>query len=194
MFFQDYTKTNRIYHIAPINDLKKILAEGICFDDKISYHTKYYDFHEFINSQRTDSIPDWVDRGKAIFASMNYRSKPTFHSHTVVMSVKIQPSKCWTANENKANQIYEPFIMKDIDMFQEAGYYLENRGKNLLREYWKTSLSFEENLIQRRDLTKGYDAEVLILHSIPPEDIEVLYIVSDHRILKPHQWRQIFCR
>jgi len=194
MFFQDYIETNRVYHIASINDLKIILEEGIRFDDKVTYHCKYYDFHSFINQYRNEKIPVWVDRRKAIFASMNYRSKPIFHSHTVVLAVKIQPDKCWIANENRANQVYEPYIMQEVGQFKEARDYLANKGRALLKEYWETSLSFKENLIERRDLIKGYDAEVLVLHSIPPEDIEILYIVSDHRILKPQQWKEIFCR
>ena len=194
MLFQDYQETNRVYHIASINDLKVIFEEGIRFDDKVTYHSKYYDFHCYINQHRNERIPQWVDRRKAIFASMNYRSQPIFHSHTVVLAVKIQPERCWVANENRANQVYEPFIMQEVGLFNEAKGYLATKGKNLLTEYWERSLSFKENLIERRDLLKGYDAEVLILHSIPPEDIEILYIVSDHRILKPHQWKEIFCR
>lgn len=194
LFFKDYTETQRVYHIAPINDLKRILTEGIAFDDKVSYNTKYYGFHGLINKYRTKNIPTWVDRSRAIFASMNYKSKPTFHSHTVVLAVRINEDKCWVANENKANQVYEPFVLQEIKEFRMAKCYLEFEGEQLLKEYWETSLSFEENLMKRRDLKKGYDAEVLILHSIPPEDIEVLYIVSDHRILRPYQWKEIFCR
>lgn len=194
LFFKDYTETQRVYHIAPVNDLKKLLAKGLSFDDKASYHTKYCGFHGFINKYRTANIPAWVDRSRAIFASMNYRSRPAFHSHTVLLAVRLQADKCWVANENKANQVYEPFVLRELKEFRAARRYLEGEGSRLLREYWETSLSFEENLIERRDFNKGYDAEVLILHPIPPEDIEVLYIVSDHRILKPHQWKQIFCR
>ncbi len=194
MLFQDYNETKRVYHIASINDLDEILKKGIDFDDKATYRTKYYAFHEFINQHRNEKIPSWVDRRKAIFASMNYRSRPRFYSHTVILSVTIKPERCWVANENKANQVYEPFIMKDAEPFKEAQCYLKARGSELLKEYWRTSLSFEDNLIKRRDLKKGYDAEVLIFHPIPPEDIEILYIVSDHRRLRPHQWREIFCR
>ncbi len=194
MLFPDYKETKRVYHIASITDLEGILNKGIAFDDKATYETKYYAFHNLINQHRNETIPAWVDRSKAIFASMNYRSRPKFHSHTVVLSVAIKPERCWVANENKANQLYEPFIMSRAEPFKAAQHYLKDRGSKLLEKYWRTSLSFEENLLQRRDLKRGYDAEVLIFHPIPPEDIEILYIVSDHRRLKPHEWKEIFCR
>ncbi|MGE5678339.1 MAG: hypothetical protein ACM3ZR_09830, partial [Pseudomonadota bacterium] len=31
---------------------------------------------------------------------------------------------------------------------------------------------------------KGYDAEILVMHPIPPENLECLYIVSDHQVLE----------
>lgn len=193
MFFEDYRKTGLIYHVAHITDLKKILTEGIKYDDKVSYKKHYHSFHGFIDEHRTSTIPEWVVRERAIFATMNYKSNPCFHSHTAVLALKVDTSKCWVANENKANQIYEPFILRGIGELTKADNYLKTAGRNLMIDYWETSLSFEENLKYRRDLEKGYDAEVLIFHGIPPEDIKLLYLVSDHRVLTVQQWRKIFC-
>lgn len=192
MFFEDYTKTGYVYHIAPINDLEKILNKGIRYDDKITYKKKYIDFHQFIDQGKTTSIPIWVRREEAIFASMNYRDDPGFHSHTVVMAVKIDPSKCWIANESRANQIYEPFILKNVEGFKDAKSYIENKGVEFIKKYWTTSISFQDNLKQRWDLNQDYDAEVLIFHSIPPKNIKILFIVSDHKILTLSQWLSIF--
>ncbi len=194
MFFDDYSETGRVYHIAPINDLGKILADGIKHDDKITYEYKYYDFHRFIDSLKPAHIPPWVERKKAIFAAKNYRSEPNFCSHSVVMSLEIDPSKCWVANENRANQIYEPFILQGVGPLSGAGEYMKTEGKKSIKEYWGTSLSFEKNLEERMDLEEGYDAEVLIFHDIKPEDIEILYIVSDHRIMDFDEWKRVFCR
>ena len=194
MFFDDYTKTGYIYHIAPINDLNKILNEGIRYDDKVSYMEKYIDFHRFIDERRPDYIPKWVERKKAIFASMNYRDNPGFHSHTVVLAIKVNPERCWVANESRANQIYEPFILKDIRGFESVKEYLNKKGIDLIKEYWASSLSFTDNLKERKDLSDGYDGEVLIFHPIPPEDIKLLFIVSDHRVLTLEQWTTIFAR
>ncbi len=193
MFFDDYTKTGKVYHIATINDLHKILEEGIKYDDKVTYTEKYYNFHQFIDHNRSVNIPSWVKRSQAIFASMNYRSAPLFHSHSVVLGIKIDIERCWVANENRANQVYEPFIMKEVPMFKKVEGYIATKGISLIKEYWNTSLSFSDNLKERKDLKNGYDAEVLILHSIPPQDIEVLYIISDHRVLTLQEWQSIFC-
>ncbi|SES90268.1 hypothetical protein SAMN05660297_00920 [Natronincola peptidivorans] len=193
MFFEDYTKTRMIYHITHITDLKKILAEGINYDDKISYKKHYHSFHGLIDKYATDDLPPWVVREKAIFGSMNYKNNPCFHSHTAVLALKVDIKKCWVANENKANQIYEPFILKGIEDFKEAENYLKTKGKELIQAYWDTSLSFEDNLKKRKDLEEGYDAEVMIFHTIPPENVKVLYLVSDHRVLTVEEWKEIFC-
>lgn len=194
MFFDDYSKTGRVYHIAPINDLKQILSEGIKYDDKVTYKNKYYEFHSFIDSVKPKYIPSWIERKKAIFATMNYRKDPNFYSHTVVMALAIDPSKCWIANESRANEIYEPFILQDIKELIGVKEYINTKGKDTIEEYWKTSLSFEENLNKRIDLKEGYDAEVLIFHPIEPKDIEILYIVSDHRLMKFNEWKKVFCK
>jgi len=194
MFFEDYLKTGKVYHIAAINDLKQILLQGIKYDDKITYEDKYCDFHCFIDSLKPAHIPSWVKRKKSIFATMNYRADPNFHSHTAVMALKIDPSKCWIANESRANQIYEPFVLQEVEDLKRAREYVNGEGKDIIEEYWKTSLSFEDNLNRRMDLRKGYDAEVLIHHQIEPKDIEILYIVSDHKVLKLNEWKEVFCK
>ncbi|SNS71597.1 hypothetical protein SAMN05446037_101850 [Anaerovirgula multivorans] len=193
MFFEDYKKTGLIYHVAHITDLKKILTEGMNYDDKASYKKHYHSFHRFIDKYQTNNIPPWVVREKAIFATMNYKNNPCFHSHTAVLALKVDITKCWVANENKANQIYEPFILRETENFAKAENYLNITGRDLILEYWKTSLSFQENLRYRRDLEEGYDGEVMIFHSIPPEDIELMYLVSDHRVLTVEAWQKIFC-
>ncbi|MBM7615162.1 DarT ssDNA thymidine ADP-ribosyltransferase family protein [Alkaliphilus hydrothermalis] len=194
MFFEDYTKTGVVYHIATINDLKKIIEEGIQYDDKVTYRTKYCDFHQFLDHHRHEGIPTWVNRSRAIFASMNYRNAPLFHSHSVVLAIRIDEEKCWVANENRANQLYEPFVLKEIPQFDSANAYINNVGIELIRDYWGSSLSFKDNLQKRYDQKEGYDAEVLVLHSIPPEDIEILYIISDHRVLTLQEWMGVFLK
>ncbi|QEK12963.1 hypothetical protein FQB35_11880 [Crassaminicella thermophila] len=193
MIFQDYEKTGVIYHIISLPDLKKALKYGIAFDDKVTYKTKYDGFHQLIDAQKPDWIPSWVIRSKSIFASINYPKNHKFHSHSAVLSIKIDPKRCWVANENYANQIYEPYMLQNVEEFYECKDYLKKEGKMLLKKYWETSLSFEENLKVRMDKIDGYDAEVLINHTIAPEDIEIKYIVSDHRMLNVEEWKKIFC-
>jgi hypothetical protein len=71
---------------------------------------------------------------------------------------------------------------------------LQSKGKEILKKYWQTSLSFKENMEKRYDMTEGYDSEVLILHDIKPKDIDILYIISDHSMLTEDQWRKHFCK
>jgi len=193
MYFPDYTQTGLVYHVVSLNDLAKVRSRGIRYDDKSTYQEKYRDFHVFLNGYRTDKIPGWVDRTKAIFASMNFRKDHAFHSHSMLLAFRIDPERCWIANENRANQLYEPFILQDVEGFQGAKDYLAGRGKGLIREYWDTSLSFADNLRLRRDRVKGYDAEVLVFHEIKPEDIHYIAVVSDHRIMTVEEWKRAFC-
>lgn len=193
MFFLDYTETNRVYHIISIIDINMALKNGIKYDDKRTYLSKYYKFHDYIDKYKNPNIPDWVIRKKAIFSSLNFAKNHKFHSHTVLLGIKVDPKKCWVANENLANQIYEPFILQSVDEYNKCKAYLDDKGGELLNKYWKTSCSFYDNLDRRLDKEKGYDAEVLIFHEIKPSDIEVLYVISDHRMMTKEEWKNLFC-
>ena len=191
MLFPDYKETKAVYHITSVNDLGKILKEGIKYDDKDTYLSKYLGFHKFIDSIKPLEIPDFVVREKAIFASLNFEETHKWHSHSVLLEIKINPEKCWIANENLANRIYEPFILKDIDRFNYADKYIKTEGEKMIEKYWKTSLSFTKNLELRNDCKKGYDAEVMIFHPIHPQEIKILAIVSDHRMMLIDDWEKV---
>ncbi len=190
--FKDYSQTNRVYHIVSLKDLDYVLKYGICYNDKITYDTKYRGFHDYIDTFKGEDIPSWVERKKSIFASLNFKEDHYFHSHSAILSIKIQADKCWIANENLANKIYEPFVLKETKGFEGCKSFLDKEGKVILKQYWDTSLSFTENLKERRDLGKGYDGEVLICHCIPKEDIEVLYICSDHERMSVDDFKRCF--
>lgn len=178
--------------MACITDLDNILKNGIKYDDKSTYRTMYLNFHKFISSYRPSHIPEWVKREKAIFASLNYDYNHSWHSHSALLAFKVDKSKCWVANENLANKLYEPFILQNIPTFEIAKRYLENEGKKILEEYWNTSLSFNDNLSVRRDYEKGYDAEIMIFHDIKPEDITIMRIISDHNIMTVEECLDIY--
>lgn len=186
--FEDFSLTGALYHIVSIMDLEKTLAEGIRYDDKLTYLNKYYDFHNYFDKYKTRDIPSWVERRRAIFCSMNFKETNNWHSHTALLKVKTDIKKCWVCNENKANPLFEPFILQHIPGFKKAKDFINMRGPLMVEEYWKTSLSLEENMKIRRDKEKAYDAEVLIFHDIPPENIECLYIISDHSIMTPEKF------
>lgn len=192
LLFEDYESTGLVYHIADINDLKEILEKGIRYNDKSTYLNRYLEFHKFFDLLKPDYIPNWVIREKAIFASMNFKKDHYFHSHSVVLGLKVDIEKCWIANENLANCLYEPLVLQKIEEFVDAKKYIENIGVEKGREYWETSLSFIDNLSKRKDMMKDYDEEVLIFHPIEVRDIVPLYIVSDHKMLTIDEWKKIF--
>ncbi len=193
MLFSDYTETGVIYHIVSITDLDYVLKNGISYNDKVTYKTKYYEFHKCIEKEKPLGLPLWVIRTQGIFASMNFPKDHKFHSHSAILGVRINEERCWVANENCANEIYEPFVLQRIEEFSTCSDYLNSEGKELLKTYWNTSLSFKENLKKRLDKVKGYDGEVLIFHDINPEDIKIEYIISDHRMMTIEEWKERFC-
>ena len=190
--FDDYSKTKRVYHVISLKDLGCVMKDGISFDDKITYITKYKGFHDYIEELKTDKIPKWVDRRKSIFASLNFKKDHYFHSHSALLSLKINEDKCWIANENLANEIYEPFALRNIYGFEYCNKYLNTKAKDVITRYWDTSLSFKDNLNVRRDLSEYYDAEILITNHIDKEDIEIVKIYSDHNAYSLDEFRNYF--
>ncbi len=192
MLYNDYIATNRVYHVVSLNDLDKCLNEGIHFDDKGTYQSKYSRFHKYFDDNKIENIPDWVVRQKAIFASLNFKNNHKWHSHSALLSIKINENKSWICNENIANFLFEPFVLQETRGFSEAYGFIHDNGKKIVKDYWVNSTSFTENLKKRNDLKEGYDAEVLIMHDIPPSDIECLLIISDHRIMSCEEWKSFF--
>lgn len=192
ILFRDYTETRRVYHVVTLTDLENTLINGLSFDDKKTYKSKYYSFHRYIDEYKHESIPAWVIRNKAIFSSMNFKNNHVWHSHSAILSVKIDEDLCWVCNENIANFLYEPLILQNTKDFEAAARFIESNGQKIAQDYWTSSCSFKDNLNIRKDKEEGYDAEILVMHHIPPEDIEVLYIASDHRYMKVKEWQEFF--
>lgn len=192
MTLEDRFEMDCVYHVVCIVDLKKTLQEGIKYDDKNTYAGKYADFHNFFDLHKLGTIPDWVERRKAIFGSVGFKEGHNWHSHSAILRISIVRDRCWICNENLANFIYEPFMLQHMDGFERTKEYMRTKGKEFAEEYWRNSLSYNENLNKRYDKREGYDAEVLIMHSIPPQNIECLYIVSDHQIISYQDWKEYF--
>lgn len=192
MLFPDYNETKVVYHVASITELKKILKEGIKYNSKDTYKSKYYGFHKYLDYYKPNNIPNWVVREKAIFASLNFDENHTWHSHSVILGIKINPNRCWYANENYANEIYEPFILKDIEDFKCAKIFLRTYGKELVKRYWESSMDFFEGLKFENVKPSNYDSEIMIFHDILPNDIKILAIISDHKFMNPDKWKAYF--
>ncbi len=169
--------------MACISDLKSIFNGGLKFDRRSSYANKYLSFHEFMDKNRTGNVPEWVMRKRSLFASINYREDQIWHSHSAILAIKVNEDRCWVADENTANFLYEPFILKNISGFASLSDFLYNKGKEIAEDYWLRSMSFKDYLSKRKPVGSDYDAEVLIMSDIKPADIELLAIVTDHRII-----------
>lgn len=192
ILFKDYIETKVVYHVVTISDLDDTLKYGIRFNDKNTYKSKYYGFHNFIDDRRTKHVPQWVIRSNAIFASMNFKANHTWHSHSALLSLRIQEDMCWICNENIANFLYEPLMLQKVSGFESAKEFINKNGSKIAEDYWNCSCSFKDNLSLRKDRIAGYDAEVLILHDILPKDIELLFIASDHKCMEVSKWKKSF--
>lgn len=189
-YFDDYYNTKVVYHIAPITKLGDILKKGLNLNESTS--RRYTEFNIYFDKLRPPNIPDWVSRGNAVYGSMNFKSNHKWHSHSVILALRIDEDKCWIGNENMANALYEPYILKNIEGFESADRFVEARGEEYALNYWSSSMAFGENLKIRVDKTAEYDAEVLIMHDIPPKDIKIARIISDHKIMDSKGWNRIF--
>ncbi len=192
MTFEDYAEQGFVYHVISITDLRNTLRYGIRYDGKKTYTGKYSGFHGFFDTYRPEHIPDWVERKRAVFASIGFGEGHKWHSHSAILKIKVYPDRCWICNENLANFVYEPFILQEMEGFGRTKEYMETKGREFVRKYWNNSLSYNVNLDKRYDKREGYDAEVLIMHTIPPENIECLHIVSDHSIMGFFEWQECF--
>lgn len=189
LHIDDYMNTRVVYHVAPIVQLKYILNNGLKSGGE---NSNYDEFNEFFDRFRPRNIPEWVLRKSAIYASMGFRKNHQWHSHSVLLSFKVDEDLCWIGNENLANQLFEPFILKDLFMFKDAEKLIKCRGEHYANKYWEHSLSFKDNLQVRMDKVQDYDAEVLVMHDVPPCDINVVKIISDHKFLDIDEWNLLF--
>lgn len=192
MFFNDYLDTKVVYHVIPIISLGDVLKNGLKVGECCSVN--YYEFNKYYDRIRPQTIPKWVSRGDAIYGSMNFRSDHSWHSHSAILALRIDEERCWIGNENLANVLYEPFILRGTKIFKDAETLIRTKGDEFALKYWVNSMSFKDNLRIRLDLKSHFDAEVLIMHDIPPTDIDVIKLVSDHKLMSINEWNIEFQR
>jgi hypothetical protein len=190
LFFKDYIETKVVYHVAPINKLEEILEKGLIVDKECNQ--KYRKFNHYFDNLKPNYIPGWVTRSRAIYGSINFKDDHSWHSHSAILSLKIDEDKCWVANENLANIIYEPFILRKTSLFKSADSFIKLHGEEYVMNYWKNSISFKENLRFRKDCIKEFDAEVLIIHDISPRDIRIVKLSTDHRLMDVDELNKTF--
>lgn len=195
MIFPHYNETKVVYHVVNINQLKIILDQGIEIEQRKDFSdAKYLNFNQFLDENRPLQIPEWVQREKALFASLNFKNNMHWHSHSALLAIRIQEERCWVANENIANKIYDPFILQDIKEFNHAQGFMEKFGEKEAKKYWENSFSFREYLQKSKDSMDNYDEEVMIFHEIPPADIKCLMVITDHNTFTPKRWQEYYKR
>ncbi len=192
IIFEDYDKTGCLYHVISILDYKNVVRNGIKYDDKNTYIDKYYGFHAYFDDFKSERIPSWVERKKAIYTSLNYKDNHQWHSHSVILKVLANENKCWVCNENLANILYEPFVLQGNKYFEETKEFMNSYGPKAARKYWDESISLLDNKKVRKDKMPDYDAEVLVFENIKPEDIECIYVISDHKMMSIKEWQEYF--
>ncbi|RBP37247.1 hypothetical protein [Garciella nitratireducens] len=193
MLFPHYNKTKVVYHVVNINQLKNILEQGIQIQERKDFSDdKYLDFNQFLDKNKPAWIPKWISRKNALFASLNFKENMQWHSHSALLALKVQEERCWVANENLANEIYDPFILQYIDQFNSARDFMKNYGRQKALYYWNNSFPFQEYLKKGKTPMKNYDEEVMIFHNIVPENIKCLMVVTDHYIFTPQEWQKYY--
>ena len=175
----DFDETGLIYHGSQPEDLVSIFQNGLiprykCPRDQAEtiYNAHY--------RNRPKSIPDWVDPRQCIFGYMNRARQGGFDGivdgrvNGVTIGIEATArvrNRTWTACFLFSDMVYCP---------EEAGYFDTQERKTFFKEriepissgaYWKTSLSFDENLKIRWDhlLTMQQYHELLICTEIDPE-------------------------
>lgn len=195
MFFPHYNETKVVYHVVNINQLKTILDQGIEIEKRKDFSdAKYLNFNKFLDENRPPKMPRWLRREKALFASLNFKNNMHWHSHSALLALSIQEERCWIANENLANEIYDPFILQHISDFDHAQDFMKEFGEIKAQNYWENSFPFQEYLKKNKNPIDNYDEEVMIFHDIQPQDIKCLMIVTDHHTFTPKEWQEHYKR
>lgn len=193
MLFPHYHETKVVYHVVNIGQLKTILEQGIQIQERKNFSdNKYLDFNRFLDQNKPETIPKWVKREKALFASLNFKEDMHWHSHSALLALKVQEERCWVANENLANEIYDPFILQHIRDFNHAQNFMKEFGEKKAQNYWENSFPFQEYLKKNKNPINNYDEEVMVFHDIPPKDIKCLMVVTDHHTFTPKQWQEYY--
>lgn len=175
----DFDETGLIYHGSRPENLVSIFQNGL-----IPGYKRPRDRVETIYNahyrHRPKSIPDWVDPRQCTFGYMNRARQGGFDSivdgkvNGVTIGIEATArvrNRTWTACFLFSDMVYCP---------EEGGYFDTQERKTFFKEkiepisceaYWKTSLSFDENLKIRWDhlFTMQEYHELLICTEIAPE-------------------------
>ena len=178
--FPDFEETRLIYHGTRTEHLPSIMVQGLlpaaAPDPEDQHHTIY----EALHRRRPASIPEWVDPRRCVFGYMNKKrfgiAEEVIDGRVTggILGIRVTPpimQQIWTGIVRFSDWLYCPDEAGYFDTDARAAYYRETLEPVVAEAYWKTSMSFEDNLQIRHDhllYTQGYFELLICLDLIDP--------------------------
>lgn len=156
----DFEDTGRIYHGSRPENLLSIFQKGLIprfRADPTERHETIYEAHY---KHRPKFIPDWVDPRHCIFGYMNRARQGGFERivegtvNGVVLGISAEDhitERTWIACTRFSDLVYCPKEAGYFDTEEREAYFKDRMEPVSSEAYWKTSLSFSENLKIRLD-------------------------------------------
>ena len=179
--FPDFEETGLIYHGTQPDNLVAIFQTGLIPRIKVDPTEKHETIYEAHYRHRPDHIPDWVDPRKCLFGYMNRKRQGGFESisdgkvNRVSLGIRAEDritERTWVACTQFSDLVYCPEETGYFDTDERREYFRNILEPASSEAYWKTSLSFAENLKVRLDhlLPMQAHLELLVcLMEIRPE-------------------------
>ena len=198
--FPDFEETGLIYHGSQPGNLVSIFRNGLArgYNIPADGHETIYNAHY---RHRPGFIPRWVDPGKCIFGFMNRERQGGLEDivdgkvNQVAIGIEADDQvrrRTWAACVQFSNLVDSPKEAGYLDTKEREAFFMERMEPVACEAYWRTSMSFEENLKIRLDhlyTMQGYH-ELLICCAIRPE----LLSLQGFRVQGSGQVREVLRR
>ena len=194
--YPDFEETGLLYHWTDPVRLPSIFTNGLRANhpDHVNPEENYSRIYEVMWKHRPDDVPDWVDPRHCVFAVMNHRrpddekapgGKPVV-AHVGISVTDEIARRSWVAHTAFADWVYHPEAAGYFDTPERTAFYNDFVEPTCARAYWRTSLSFERNLVVRHDHLQwqvGYVEVLICMDPVPPErlSLESVGVVGQER-------------
>ena len=196
----DFEETGLIYHGSQPGNLVSIFRNGLAhgYDGPANGHETIYDAHY---RHRPEFIPGWVDPRTCTYGYMNRARQGCSEGivdgkvNGVTIGIHADDqvrSRTWAACVRFSDLVYCPEEAGYLDTQERQAFFKERMEPVACEAYWRTSLSFEENLKIRLDhlfTMQGYH-ELLICCPVRPE----LLSIQGFRVQGSGQVREVLRR
>ena len=177
--FPDFEDTGLIYHGTTVENVRSIFLRGLVPRGKPDPEDKHDTIYDSLYGHRPDCIPDWVDPRNCIFGYLNRkryeRDKVAGATASgAVLGLKAEKwitDRVWVGNTAFSDWVYCPEEAGYFDTPERERYYRRVLEPTAAAAYWRTSLSFEENLKIRHDHllpTQGHMELLICIERVPP--------------------------